>query len=640
MSLRTVLRFALAAFCATSLVSQAVAQVLPIPVAPMPRQDSEGIRLNLPTLGPRVLSLDYPTPLVKSPGDHEQLFSLSVGLFGGDPDVAPMPRLKSRVIVCSDEEVFEVETPTGVRRVSDSTHDCPAVTFKPVPMPRAIVEVIGNIEFGIFEDEGFARPVTIFRPAPLVRSPRLTSMTAIEPTFTWNYRSLLPPPMPRGIVEVIGEENPKCHHACPIQIIQSRQVSASQCDACAAGSGGWWLDGAGVPQPAHAPPRSGPPYLMKTLGIHCRQDEIVAGAQTPETPASCCATPGKLSGTWYRDLDYVVISATFVGDELKLCMTQNAEGAIARMTLTAHYAITKEGVVHGVITGADVDVKSTSADGNARATTAMTDGMVEMHKFVDCPLSFRVKSTSIGVMVSNLRVAVDGMNSKEMAILCGIFRHAVDGMVPTPRAMNTHTTGSTRRNGSDCSGPVPVPVNVGPPPCMPQVTMPTPVIPAGYAVPPGPGPVVPEMVSPPLPGETSSVVSNPKLARVLGADEVIIDVILTPPMRQYLHQQPQLLSPGLQPQLMRVAGEVVKPLPTGGCTGSGCFWSAPPLYSPARPANVPLGEFDMMSEVFGQMLGAKTQPRAEPAPVPPPVVTTAPVPPMVIPTPPRSERPR
>jgi hypothetical protein len=309
---------------------------------------------------------------------------------------------------------------------------------------------------------------------------------------------------------------------------------------------------------------------------------------------------------------------------LKLCMTQNAEGTIAHMTLTAHYAVTKEGMVHGVITGVDVDVRSISAEGSARATTAMTEGMAEMQKLVDCPFSFRVKSTSIGVMVSNLRVAVDGMNSKEMAILCGMFQHAADGKVPTPRVMKTYSTGSVRCIGSDCSGPAPVPVNVSPPPCMPPMTMPTPVVPAGYA----------------LPGETSSVVSNPKLASVLGADEIIIDGILTPPMRQYLHQQPQLLPPGSQPQLMRGAVEVVKLLPTGGCTGAGCFWSIPPLYSPARPANVPRGDFGMMSEVFGQMLSAKTQPWTAPGIVAPPVVTTAPVPPMAIPTPPRSESPR
>jgi hypothetical protein len=205
--------------------------------------------------------------------------------------------------------------------------------------------------------------------------------------------------------------------------------------------------------------------------------------------------------------------------------------------------------------------------------------------------------------------------------------------------MKTYSTGSVRCSGSDCSGPAPVPVNVSPPPCMPPMTMPTPVVPAGYAVPRGPSRVVPVMVSHPLLGETSSVVSNPKLASVLGADEITIDGILTPPMRQYLHQQPQPLSPGSQPQLCG-AGEVVKPLPTGGCTGSGCFWSVPPLYSPPRPTNIPPGDFGMMSEVFGQMLGAKTQPWAAPVTVAPPVVTTAPVPPMAIPTPPRLERPR
>jgi len=42
-----------------------------------------GLRLNIPALGPLPLALDFAVPLVQGPGDHKQLFSLSVGLFGG-----------------------------------------------------------------------------------------------------------------------------------------------------------------------------------------------------------------------------------------------------------------------------------------------------------------------------------------------------------------------------------------------------------------------------------------------------------------------------------------------------------------------------------------------------------------------------
>ena len=42
-----------------------------------------GLRLNIPALGPLPLALDFAVPIVQGPGDHKQLFSLSVGLFGG-----------------------------------------------------------------------------------------------------------------------------------------------------------------------------------------------------------------------------------------------------------------------------------------------------------------------------------------------------------------------------------------------------------------------------------------------------------------------------------------------------------------------------------------------------------------------------
>jgi hypothetical protein len=372
----------------------------------------------------------------------------------------------------------------------------------------------------------------------------------------------------------------------------------------------------------------------------------MVGAQTSETIADCGKKEGNLSGTWYRDLAGVVISATFAGDELKLCMIQNAEGAIAHMTLTAHYAITKEGMVHGVITGADVDVKSNTQETSARATTAMTDGMVEMQKLVDCPFSFRVKSTSVGVMVSNLKVAADGMNSKEMAILCGMFRHAVDGKVPTPRLIKTQTTGSTRCNDSDYTGLVRIPVDVGPAPCMPPMPAPTPVVPAGHAVPGTPMHAVPMMVPPALPGGTSSRVPDPRHAEDLGTKP--------PPSGRYLQHYPEYYPPDPQHPLPRElaaqedpegplklatqrAGISIKPLPTPGVVGGVLVVMPSPSYAPPRPPNIPPGDFGMMSEVFGEMLGARTQPSAAPATVPPPVVTSAPVPSMAIPTPPRMQ---
>ena len=133
------------------------------------------------------------------------------------------------------------------------------------------------------------------------------------------------------------------------------------------------------------------------------------------------AQAGKLAGTWYRDLGEIVLAATFSGDELKLCMTQNAEGAEICITLTADYAITKEGLVHGVITG--IDVGSKSDPKLVRKASDMPMAMelaqmaAELQEVVDCPFSFRIKQTSAGVMVSKLKVAAPKEMGEEVFAL-------------------------------------------------------------------------------------------------------------------------------------------------------------------------------------------------------------------------------
>ena len=72
---------------------------------------------------------------------------------------APMPRGKPRVIVCA-EGFFQVELPTNIHGSCDSTPAChPVIQFRPVPMPRAIVEVIGNFEFGYPEGVWFGSSI-------------------------------------------------------------------------------------------------------------------------------------------------------------------------------------------------------------------------------------------------------------------------------------------------------------------------------------------------------------------------------------------------------------------------------------------------------------------------------------------------
>ena len=56
-------------------------------------------------------------------------------------------------------------------------------------------------------------------------------------------------------------------------------------------------------------------------------------------------------------------TVTLKGDQLKLTATANDNGNIIKITLTADCAITKDGTIHGIITGCDVDVSGVNVLG-------------------------------------------------------------------------------------------------------------------------------------------------------------------------------------------------------------------------------------------------------------------------------------
>jgi hypothetical protein len=265
-----------------------------------------------------------------------------------------------------------------------------------------------------------------------------------------------------------------------------------------------------MPRPADAPAcgASSPTWAYTGPGtINCQPNPWVVhptpqAGRTEPGPQPCCDKASyKPTGTWYRDLDGAVIAATFAKDELKLCMTQNADGHEVRVTLTAEYAVTKEGLVHGVVTGADVEVTGGKAGGCGPVFGMELAGFAaELQELVDCPFSFRMKHTSAGVMVTRLRVG--GIPGKELsagdmpvtAFLCGMYKPAADGKVPDPKPMKTYLGGLTRREGTACAGGMPLPSPHSPqyfpadpafplhrelasqdaPPCVPVVVCPNP----------------------------------------------------------------------------------------------------------------------------------------------------------------------
>jgi len=268
----------------------------------------------------------------------------------------------------------------------------------------------------------------------------------------------------------------------------------------ATGTGGWWLNEVRVPQAIPA-----------------------------------CGGAGKLAGTWCRDLGEAVVTARFTGEEMVISMTQNADGITVHLTITADCAVTNEGLVHGVVTGIDLSVKPGSNAGGSPSAMEVAESGAELQKLVDCPFSFRARRTSAGVMVSNFKIAAEGVGKEELALACGLFKPAVDGRVPTPRAAKT-------RAANRCDSPA----------CLPPAAAAV----ATQSIPDGP----PAMPTPTPPG-------------------------------------------------MVIPVSTAKP----GCCVAPTSVAAPQsAWGPAKPANVPPGEFSMIADAFGQMVSSA------PAPVMPP----------------------
>ncbi|QJW97094.1 hypothetical protein [Frigoriglobus tundricola] len=137
-----------------------------------------------------------------------------------------------------------------------------------------------------------------------------------------------------------------------------------------------------------------------------------------------------LLGTWYRDLGIGVMSVTFTPDEMKLCQTQQLCGSTLTVTVTAHYSITKDGLVYGAVTGADVDAK---LDSKAEVGMELAEVSLMLQELTDHPFSFRTKMTSAGLMVSQVKAASDGQfQGRELATCGGLYKFAKDGRVPAP----------------------------------------------------------------------------------------------------------------------------------------------------------------------------------------------------------------
>lgn len=238
--------------------------------------------------------------------------------------------------------------------------------------------------------------------------------------------------------------------------------------------GGWWMETVRVPQPREVPPFNAsnvtnavnsprlksecgnPPATGSGTGIERLKEAFGENSLEKErafyptqlefrngetSTVPCCAKGDKLAGTWVREIEGCVIAATLAGDELKICLCQNRDGAVHCITLTTDCSMTKDGIVHGIITSVEGGLKTDSKMGSSTSPCVELDELLAslMQELVDCPFSFRTRQTSAGLMVSNLKMApIHGVDANGLAwVLCGLYKLSKDGGVPLPKARKT-----------------------------------------------------------------------------------------------------------------------------------------------------------------------------------------------------------
>lgn len=184
--------------------------------------------------------------------------------------------------------------------------------------------------------------------------------------------------------------------------------------------------------PMPEPPRflvPSTPIPTGSFVVHGPGHVVVASAAVKAVGCeSCTPHSAKSDGVWYRDLGVAVVGVTFAGDQMTVKMTTREGDLHATVTLTAHCTATKDGLVHGAITGADV-----ISVGEKTPKMELAELSMSLQELVDHPFSFRVRTTPEGLSVSGLKVSGFERDKKELLGLCGVYKHAKDGKVPEPK---------------------------------------------------------------------------------------------------------------------------------------------------------------------------------------------------------------
>ena len=138
--------------------------------APMPRTVATAKRLEVPTLGPIGLAIDFDVPLTKGANDHKQLVNISVGVVAKTDavPVAPMPRQVGTRCCETDNHAKLLNLAAGVGATDDGVGRLtPPVTIDPIaPPPPPVPEKPANVPPAAFDTMSRTFGEMLNAPAP------------------------------------------------------------------------------------------------------------------------------------------------------------------------------------------------------------------------------------------------------------------------------------------------------------------------------------------------------------------------------------------------------------------------------------------------------------------------------------------
>lgn len=256
-------------------------------------------------------------------------------------------------------------------------------------------------------------PVTIMPPAAMYPVPGL---------FTEPCQRTMNPPIPPQFLMPPTQPVP----SCPMQ--------------------GTIVGGFGSCPPPPMVIRMGPPMPPAGPIVVIRQykadSEMGGAANVCPMCTRASATPNPLIGTWHRKIGRCAAVITFTHDEMKMCLTRTEDEQKLVVTVTAQYTLTKEGLVYGAITGADLEDPEGRKMGKDDLDGDLDEIVLLLQSLADHPFSFRAKMTSAGLMVSNVKVAPpEEIDPEDFALLGGLYKQAKNGSLSCPLATKASNCG-------------------------------------------------------------------------------------------------------------------------------------------------------------------------------------------------------